>query len=105
MDTALPHNSPFILDTNLAKATGTENHVCTSCDIVVLGYTVNFLVQHNESLSLVGNVGVRVGKVFERRLVHRAENGVVNRGESRVTASEERVEKLHVQNVSLKKNF
>ena len=27
---------PFILDRNLAKASCTENRVCTSCDIVVL---------------------------------------------------------------------
>ena len=30
---------PFILDMNLAKANCTENHVCTSCDTVVLGAT------------------------------------------------------------------
>ena len=37
MDTALPQKLPFILDRNLAKANYTENHVCTSCDTVVLG--------------------------------------------------------------------
>ena len=37
MDTALPQKIPFILDRNLAKANCTENHVCTSCDKVVLG--------------------------------------------------------------------
>ena len=37
MDTALPQKFPFILDRNLAKANCTENHVCTSCDTVVLG--------------------------------------------------------------------
>ena len=37
MDTALPQKFPFILDRNLAKANCTENRVCTSCDIVVLG--------------------------------------------------------------------
>ena len=37
MDTALPQKFPFILDRNLAKANCTENHVCTSCDKVVLG--------------------------------------------------------------------
>ena len=37
MDTALPHKFSFILDKNLAKASCTENHVCTSCDIVVFG--------------------------------------------------------------------
>ena len=36
MDTALPQKFPFILDRNLAKANCTENHVCTSCDNVVL---------------------------------------------------------------------
>ena len=37
MDTALPQKIPFILDRNLAEANCTENHVCTSCDTVVLG--------------------------------------------------------------------
>ena len=37
MDTALTQKFPFILDRNLAKANGTENHVCTFCDTVVLG--------------------------------------------------------------------
>ena len=37
METALPQKFPFILDRNLAKANCTENRVCTSCDIVVLG--------------------------------------------------------------------
>ena len=37
MDTALPQKFPFILDRNLAKANCTGNHVCTSCDNVVLG--------------------------------------------------------------------
>ena len=37
MDTALPQKYPFILDRNLAKVNCTGNHVCTSCDIVVLG--------------------------------------------------------------------
>ena len=36
MDTALPSKFPFILDRNLAKANCTGNHVCTSCDKVVL---------------------------------------------------------------------
>ena len=40
MDTALPQKFPFILDRNLAKANCTEGHVCTSCDIVVLGYNI-----------------------------------------------------------------
>ena len=39
MDTALPQKFPFILDRNLAKANCTENQVCTSCDIVVLGFS------------------------------------------------------------------
>ena len=38
MDTALTQKFPFILDRNLAKANCTENHVCTSCDTVVLGF-------------------------------------------------------------------
>ena len=37
MDTALAQKFPFILDRNLAKANCTGNHVCTSCDTVVLG--------------------------------------------------------------------
>ena len=36
MDTALTQKIPFILDRNLAKANCTLNHVCTSCDTVVL---------------------------------------------------------------------
>ena len=40
MDTALPQKFPFILDRNLAKANCTENQVCTSCDIVVLGIVI-----------------------------------------------------------------
>ena len=38
MDTALTQKLLFILDRNLAKANCTENHVCTSCDTVVLGF-------------------------------------------------------------------
>ena len=41
MDTALPQKFPIILDTNLAKANHTENHVCTSCDTVVLGINIS----------------------------------------------------------------
>ena len=41
MYTALTQKFPFILDRNLAKANGTENHVCTSCDTVVLGFLIN----------------------------------------------------------------
>ena len=51
MDTALPQKFPFILDRNLEKANCTENRVCTSCDIVVLGsykliynITINYAV-------------------------------------------------------------
>ena len=40
MDTALSPKFPFILDRNLAKTKGTENHVCTSCDKVVLGIRI-----------------------------------------------------------------
>ena len=49
MDTALPQKFPFILDRNLAKANCTENRVCTSCDTVVLGWTLYCL---NSFLSL-----------------------------------------------------
>ena len=38
MDTALFQKFPFILDRNLAKANCTGNRICTSCDLVVLGY-------------------------------------------------------------------
>ena len=41
MDTALPQKFPFILDRNLAKANCTENHLCTSCDTVVLARNQN----------------------------------------------------------------
>ena len=40
MDTALPQKFPFILDRNLAKANCTGNRVCTSCDIVALGFII-----------------------------------------------------------------
>ena len=45
MDTALPQKFPFILDRNLAKANCTENRVCTSCDTVVLGVWVYFVLR------------------------------------------------------------
>ena len=45
MDTALTQKFPFILDRNLAKANGTENHLCTSCDKVVLGLLLIFVGQ------------------------------------------------------------
>ena len=38
---SLTHKFPFILNRNLAKANCTENHVCTSCDTVVLCLTLN----------------------------------------------------------------
>ena len=41
MDTAFPQKIPFILDRNLAKANCTEDRVCTSCDKVVLAYTLS----------------------------------------------------------------
>ena len=44
MDTALPQKFTFILDKNLAKANYTGNHVCTSCDKVVLGYFLKALM-------------------------------------------------------------
>ena len=44
MDTALTQKFPFILDMNLVKANCTENHVCTSCDIVVLGTLPNHVL-------------------------------------------------------------
>ena len=43
MDTALPQIFPFILDRNLEKANWKGNHVCTSCDTVVLVYYINNL--------------------------------------------------------------
>ena len=41
MDTALTKKIPFILDRNFAKANCTGNHVCTSCDRVVLVLITN----------------------------------------------------------------
>ena len=40
MDTALPQKFSFILDRNLAKANGTGNRVCTSCDTVVFDFNL-----------------------------------------------------------------
>ena len=40
MDTALPQKFHFILDRNLAKVKCSGNLVSTSCDIVVLDYTI-----------------------------------------------------------------
>ena len=42
MDTALPQKFSFILDRNLAKANGTGNRVCTSCDTVVFDQCLFF---------------------------------------------------------------
>ena len=51
MDTAITHKFPFILDRNLAKANCTGNHVCTSCDTVVLGTRVSQQrIENNDSL-------------------------------------------------------
>ena len=52
MDTALAQKFPFILDRNLAKANCTENHVCTSCDTVVLGTCINILINVNNAVFL-----------------------------------------------------
>ena len=41
MDITLTQKFPFVLVRNLAKAIGTENHVCTSCDTVVLGIPIS----------------------------------------------------------------
>ena len=52
MDTALPQKFPFNLDRNLAKANCTGNHVCTSCDKVVLVlYIINFILLFVHMLS------------------------------------------------------
>ena len=48
MDTALTHKFPFILDRNLAKANCTENHVCTSCDKVVLAMNPNVYISNEK---------------------------------------------------------
>ena len=53
MDTALPQKFPFILDRNLAKANCTRNHVCTSCDTVVLVYIENRGIKANALSSLI----------------------------------------------------
>ena len=44
MDTAPPQKFPSILDRNLAKANCTGNHVCTSCDTVVLVLNIKLTV-------------------------------------------------------------
>ena len=50
MDTGLPQKFLFILDRNLAKLNGTENHVCKSCDTVVLVFSYIFRYTILESL-------------------------------------------------------
>ena len=47
MDTALPQKFPFILDRNLAKTNCTGNHVCTSCDTVVLVQNIKWIMWKN----------------------------------------------------------
>ena len=59
MDTALPQKFPFILDRNLAKANCTENHVCTSCDTVVLALCIN---------TKISNEDVKVTKLRDKAL-------------------------------------
>ena len=61
MDTALPQKFPFILDRNLAKANCTENHVCTSCDSVVLDiYSIHTdLSTYNERIRLINVSNIR----------------------------------------------
>ena len=49
MDTTLAQKFPFILDRNLAKANCTGNRVCTSCDIVVLGYDISYFVEETNT--------------------------------------------------------
>ena len=61
MDTALPQKFPFILDRKLAKANCTENHVCTSCDSVVLDiYSIHTdLSTSNERSTLINVSNIR----------------------------------------------
>ena len=47
MDTALTEKFPFILDKNLAKTNCTENHVCTSCDTVVLDTKISIQTENS----------------------------------------------------------
>ena len=46
-------NFPFILDRNLEKANCTENRVCTSCDIVVIGYNLWVYRKHSRSQRVI----------------------------------------------------
>ena len=63
MDTALPQKFPFILDRNLAKANCTDNHVCTSCDTVVLGYGIKKIT--TEQLALSANLAYNLWIIEE----------------------------------------
>ena len=59
MDTAHPLKFCFILDRNLAKANCTGNHVCTSCDKVVLGYSLkngSYIAYRLKDAALIGNI-------------------------------------------------
>ena len=51
MDTTPPQKFPFILDRNVAKANCTGNHVCTSCDTVVLDTELKL----NQSIQILSN--------------------------------------------------
>ena len=55
---------PFILDRNLAKANSTENHVCTSCDTVVLG-SILYLINNND---LENRDPQRYGKLWSNKV-------------------------------------
>ena len=64
MDIALPQKFHFILDRNLAKANCTGDHVCTSCDKVVLYIDINiiyllpiiyFIVRKDKSIRIGSN--------------------------------------------------
>ena len=60
MDTALLQKFSFILDRNLAKANCTENHVCTSCDTVVLVHYIIFFIRiiHRPQITILLAIGV-----------------------------------------------
>lgn len=53
------------------------------------------------SVFSVGDVGVGVGELLERCLVHGGDDGFIDGREGSVAAGEQRVEVLHVQDVSL----
>ena len=69
MDTALPQKFPFILDRNLAKANCTENRVCTSCDIVVLGYSNYLIFAHSTGVQTVATFYklTKISNIFGKR--------------------------------------